>query len=96
MLCEASRAVACLPHLNHNAAGIDNASISNSVILGSTPLQVRILLPGFETVLGDAASDAELFVTDDYVTLPLAGLPGAPPGSRGWVFRARQGGSLRT
>jgi hypothetical protein len=35
-----------------------------------------MLLPGVETVLGDAASDAELFVSDEYVTVPLAGLPG--------------------
>jgi hypothetical protein len=35
-----------------------------------------MLLPGCETVLGDAGADAELFVTDDYTTLPLAGLPG--------------------
>lgn len=47
--------------------------------------QVRMLLPGCETVLGDAASDAELFVTDDYVTVPLAGLPG---GCRPCVFSA--------
>lgn len=28
--------------------------------------QVRTLVPGAETVLGDAAADAELFVTDEY------------------------------
>lgn len=43
---------------------------------GEKVAQVRLLLPGCETVLGDAAADAELFVTDDYTTLPLAGLPG--------------------
>jgi len=48
--------------------------------------QVRLLLPGAETVLGDAASEAELFVTDDYTTLPLAGLPGASMRSScGWA-----------
>jgi hypothetical protein len=44
---------------------------------GEKVAQVRLLLPGAETVLGDAGADAELFVTDDYTTLPLAGLPGA-------------------
>ena len=29
------------------------------------PTQVRTLLRGVETVLGDAASDSELFVTED-------------------------------
>jgi hypothetical protein len=29
-------------------------------------MQVRLLVPGAETVLGDAAADAELFVTDEY------------------------------
>ncbi len=29
-------------------------------------VQVRLLVPGAETVLGDAAADAELFVTDEY------------------------------
>ena len=29
-------------------------------------VQVRTLVPGAETVLGDAAADAELFVTDEY------------------------------
>jgi hypothetical protein len=32
-------------------------------------VQVRVLLPGHKTVLGDAAADAELFVTDTYTTV---------------------------
>jgi hypothetical protein len=34
-------------------------------------LQVRLLVPGAETVLGDAAADAELFVTDEYEEVSL-------------------------
>lgn len=35
-------------------------------------VQVRLLVPGAETVLGDAAADAELFVTDDYEMVSTA------------------------
>jgi hypothetical protein len=32
-------------------------------------VQVRLLVPGHRTVLGDAAAEAELFVTEEYVTV---------------------------
>ena len=35
---------------------------------GDKKMQVRLVARGCETVLGDAASEAELFLTDDFLT----------------------------
>lgn len=46
------------------------------VLLLASPPQVRLLLHGSDTFLGDAAAEAELFLTSCYIDLPLAGLCG--------------------
>jgi len=37
-------------------------------IAGAKQMQVRLVARGCETVLGDAASDAELFLTSEFLT----------------------------
>ncbi|GFH06105.1 cytosine-specific methyltransferase, partial [Haematococcus lacustris] len=54
---------------------------------------VRLLLHGSQTVLGDVASDSELFVTEEVVVRPLAevaGLCHAQLLQRPWVWSQRQ------
>lgn len=41
-----------------------------------------MLIPGAETVLGDAGADAELFVTDDYEDILLSEVTGAATAKR--------------
>ncbi|GFH21214.1 cytosine-specific methyltransferase, partial [Haematococcus lacustris] len=56
-------------------------------------VQVRLLLHGSQTVLGDVASDSELFVTEEVVVRPLAevaGLCHAQLLQRPWVWAQRQ------
>ena len=36
--------------------------------VGAKEMQVRLVARGCETVLGDAASDAELFLTSEFLT----------------------------
>lgn len=48
----------------------------------SPAVQVRILVHGQETVLGDAAADSELFVTDDYEDVGLAEVVGLAAAKR--------------
>ena len=38
------------------------------VVAGAKEMQVRLLVRGCETVLGDAASEAELFLTTNLLT----------------------------
>ena len=47
---------------------------------GSKNMQLRAMLRGAETVLGDAASDIELFLTDELLTrcMPASSILHAP------------------
>lgn len=67
----------------------------SSAVGGAVPrVQVRLLAHGVDTVLGDAASDAELFLTTDHATVSLksdavVGLVTAPRLVRAWDHRLR-------
>jgi hypothetical protein len=52
-------------------------------------VQVRLLLHGSDTLLGDAAAEAELFVTNCYIDLPLQGLASSGVGASA-VFRLQR------
>lgn len=48
----------------------------NTTADGTMALQVRILVPGCQTVLGDAAADSELFMTDEVEEVLLSSVQG--------------------
>jgi DNA (cytosine-5)-methyltransferase 1 len=59
---------------------------------GAKFVQVRVLVRGADTVLGDAASDSELFLTTRTATRPLAALVGAVNATRldrAWLHAKR-------
>lgn len=52
-----------------SAAHVDSFRTVSYCTVACCVVQVRLMLPGDQTMLGDAAAEAELFMTDGYVTV---------------------------
>jgi hypothetical protein len=59
------------------------------------PSQVRLLLHGSDTLLGDAAAEAELFLTNCYLEIPLQGLASGLGASSVFRLQRQFGAELR-